>query len=63
MKAKTTLVKTDCINYNKKEGYCEGLKYLFCADSRICPFYKSDKFYNEDGSKRVEEEALCKETN
>ena len=54
MEAKNGLVRTDCILYDKENGYCKGLKYLFCADTRKCPFYKSEKKYNKDGTKRAE---------
>lgn len=56
MRAVSSLVKTDCILYDKANGYCKGLKCLFCADTRYCPFYKSNKKYNEDGTKRAEVE-------
>ena len=58
VKPRTSLVKTDCIMYNKENGYCNGLKMLFCADTRMCPFYKSEKKYNSDGSRKEQSNEL-----
>jgi hypothetical protein len=47
-------VKEDCINYEKQHKYCRGLKQLFCADSKWCPFYKSEKIYDSEGRMKGE---------
>ena len=46
------LVKQDCINYEKEQGYCRGLKQLFCSNSRWCPFYKSESEYDMEGYRK-----------
>lgn len=50
----TRLTKTDCINFDKENRYCKGLMQTFCNDSKWCPFYKSEEFYEKDGSKKGE---------
>ena len=58
--SENVLIKKDCILYCKEHGYCNGLKVLFCADTRKCPFYKSNKEYNKDGSKKVIKNELAR---
>lgn len=53
-----SLIKKDCIQFDKEGGHCRGLKYLFCKDARVCPFYKSEKIFNADGTRK--ENAPCK---
>ena len=56
MRRKSTLIKKDCILYDRETGDCVGMKCLYCADTRNCTFYKSKKEYNKDGTKKVKEE-------
>lgn len=50
---KGQLMKKDCILINIERMECRGLKELYCnKENRPCPFYKSERLYNKDGSKR-----------
>ena len=56
--AKKATVKKDCINYDKKVCYCRGLTHLLCEETIKCPFYKSEKLYNSDESKKGAEPCM-----
>ena len=44
--------KKDCILYSPKTNNCIGLDKIYCKNESKCSFYKSNKFYNKDGSKK-----------
>lgn len=46
------MVKCDCIILNTEKVECNGLKVLQCINGGKCGFYKSNKEYHRDGSKR-----------
>ena len=52
--AKVTLdmVKCDCIILDTEKVECKGLTTLQCINGGKCPFYKSNKEYHIDGTKR-----------
>jgi len=49
--APTKEIKTDCILYNAEKKDCKGLNCLYCGKEE-CGFYKSNKEYKADGSKK-----------
>ena len=52
-------MEKDCILINNKHMDCSGLKELYCKkEDKPCPFYKSEKLYNKDGSKRKEDKGI-----
>jgi hypothetical protein len=46
------MANRDCILFHQEKGECKGLKNLECKNGGKCGFYKSNKQYHRDGSKR-----------
>lgn len=45
------MIKKDCILYRKETNNCIGLNKIYCKKEH-CNFYKPEKEYNKDGSKK-----------
>lgn len=44
-------IKADCIFYWPEKHDCKALKTLYCFSGK-CGFYKPDKEYNKDGTRK-----------
>ncbi len=54
-KENTNKVHEDCILYDKEKSECKGLKSLYCRSGK-CVFYKSNKEYDKDGTRKEDKE-------
>lgn len=47
------MVKEDCLAHMKNRNntsLCVGLRYLMCEEDNRCPFYKSNRYFEQDGT-------------